>query len=79
VTTILVADPRQAFHEHIEAIIVEGYGFAVRRDPDIVLTPDATTAKVWSRRKVPTILYDYEDHVDVAGLMVMVMAILDPR
>ena len=42
-TTILIADPRQAFHEQIERA-VEEHGFATSGQSDIVLTPDATTA-----------------------------------
>ena len=75
-TTILVADPRQAFQERIERM-VEDYGVATSEPPDVVHTPDTRTAKFWSRRKVLVVLYEYEDHVDVAGLMVTVMAMLD--
>ncbi len=76
-TTILVADPRQGFHEQIEQA-VEDDGFATSGHPDVVLTPDTMTAKFWSRRKVPVVMYEYEDHVDVAGLMVTVLAMLEP-
>jgi len=75
-TTILVADPRLAFQEQIERT-VEDYGFTTSGSPDVVLTPDTMTAKFWSRQKVLVVLYEYEDHVDVAGLMVTVMAMLD--
>jgi hypothetical protein len=64
---ILVAGPRQACRAHSEPIIGDRYGCAVCGDPDIVLTPDTRTAKVWSRRNVPVVLYEYEDHVDVAS------------
>jgi hypothetical protein len=50
----------------------------VRGDPDVVLTPDPRTAKVWSSRQVPVVLYEDEDHVDVAGVMVTVLAMVDP-
>jgi len=77
VTTILVADPRQAFQEQIERA-VQDYGFATEGQPDVVLTPDSATARFWSRRKVLVVLYEYEDSVDVAGLMVTAMALVDP-
>ena len=77
VTTIFVADPRQAFQEQIERA-VEDYGFATSGQPDLVLTPDTRTAAAWSRKNVLVVLYEYEDHVDVAGLMVTVLAMLDP-
>jgi hypothetical protein len=76
VTTSLVADPRERFHEHIEQTVIE-YGVEASGQPRLVLPPDATTAKVWSRRNVPVVLDDDDDHVDVAGLMVTVVAILD--
>jgi len=76
VTTIFVADPRQAFQEHIERA-VEDYGFATSGVPDLVLTPDSTTAKFWSRKNVPVLLYDFGDTIDITGLMVIVFAVLE--
>jgi len=76
VTTILVADPRSAFQTMLERV-VEDYGFQTHGHPDLVLTPDATTATFWSRRRVPVITYDDEDFSDVAGLMVTAMALVE--
>jgi len=67
---------RGLFQEHIERA-VEDYGFATSGMPDIVLTPDTRTAAAWSRKNVLVVLYEYEDHVDVAGLMVTVFAVLE--
>ena len=74
--TILVTDPRQPIQELLEQVLTrQGYDVAGPA-PDLVLTPDETTARFWSRRGVPVWNYDYEP-LQLSEVMVMVEQLLD--
>ena len=52
-TKVLFADPRVAVQERLEyGLASQGYVIDGPR-PDLVLTPDAVTARSWSRKGVP--------------------------
>jgi len=77
VKAILVTDPRRDVQERLERVLSEhGYDVA-GPEPDMVLTPDDGTARFWSRRGVPVYSYDYDEPMDLPGLLAMVRQILD--
>lgn len=75
--TILVTDPRQSVQEFLEQVLAERGYDVTGPQPDLVLTPDDSTARFWSKRQVPVYNYDYDEPLDRAELMALVEHLLD--
>lgn len=75
--TILVTDPRQQMQGFLEQVLTERGYDVLGQSPDLVLTPDDSTARFWSRRGVPVYSYEYDEPILLDELMTLVEQLLD--